>query len=113
MNNAIHDPKIKYIHQVNTGITACYRINNNDNSVTFAHSFTHGNDSYNKKRGREIVRGRLEKGGINQRGVSRNFTFALTDIDGSTKYKDVSKHVMFLICSNTSCKNHLWAGNND
>lgn len=87
-------PTFKFIHLRAQGITIGYRINDENQTVTYAASFTSTRDTFNKAIGREIVTGRILKGGTKKNGVDRSHTFFLDAIGGSTKYADVSKHII-------------------
>lgn len=54
---------VKFAHFVDDGYTIGYRINDADKTIGYAVAYTHRNDKYNHKMGRQIAQGRLLKGG--------------------------------------------------
>lgn len=97
MNKTDINPKIKFTHNPAAAISAGYIINDADNTVTAAFAFTNvQHDTFDRAKGRQIIAGRIAKGGVNKRGHARSVTFPLADVGGSTKYRDLSAHVMRL-----------------
>lgn len=87
------NPQQKFVHD--EYLTAVYQINDADQTVSYAFAFAHPKDVANRKIGRNVARGRLEKGGINKQGKPRSYTVSLADAtEGSTKYTDISKFIM-------------------
>jgi hypothetical protein len=53
---------VKFHHDVDNGITICYRIDDARQVIDYAVAYKHPNDNYNHKTARLISQGRLLKG---------------------------------------------------
>lgn len=87
-------PIFKYAHVPAHGITIGYQIDDANHTVTYAISRTSPRDTFNKAIGRKVVVGRITKGGNKQNGKVRSHTFDLAEINGSTKYADISRYII-------------------
>jgi hypothetical protein len=54
---------VKFHHDVDNGVTICYRIDDARQAIDYAVAYKHPNDNYNHKTARLISQGRLLKGG--------------------------------------------------
>jgi hypothetical protein len=71
--------------------TIAYRINDKTKTISYAVAYTHPNDAYNHKLGRQIAQGRLIKGG----NYFNNVTFdAYKDSTGvELKHADIVRYL--------------------
>jgi len=76
--------------------TVGYRINDDTNTVDFGISYCNPKDQFVKAIGREIVLGRIHKG-VNEANTRflKSGRFELSEINGSTKWKDIVDHIDF------------------
>lgn len=73
--------------------TIGYRINDNTGTIDFAIAQCSPVDQFEKAKGRNIVTGRINKGGYHANtGLPRAYQIKLSDV-GSTKYRDIIEYI--------------------
>lgn len=60
--------------------------------ITYAIAVCNESDQFNKKRGRQIVEGRIRKGGYKENGAPRSY---LIPISNDAKYNDIVNTIVY------------------
>lgn len=87
--------KFTHLRDTYANRTIGYRINDDTNTVDFAIAYCNPLDQFVKAKGREIAVNRI-KYGVNNEAKSRflkSGRFELSEINGSTKWKDIIEHI--------------------